>query len=177
MAQPENAEWLNYSIELCGGTHIKSTAVVKQFVIVSETGIAKGVRRIIAWTGDAVKTLFVNVDEIRKKIAAAKSEQGETLAQLISTISQDVDSVALPAIIRPIFQSEIEQLVALKQSDKKNTTATVVQQAEEYLTKAKASNAKFIVEEIAASNDQKALSAAMQVFKNKIQMPVALVSK
>lgn len=51
LAKPDNEEWENYSIEFCGGTHVAKTDDIKHFVIIEESGIAKGVRRIVAVSG------------------------------------------------------------------------------------------------------------------------------
>jgi len=44
-------DWRDVSIEFCGGTHVKNTTEIKDLIIVEESGIAKGIRRIVAVTG------------------------------------------------------------------------------------------------------------------------------
>ena len=86
-----------FSKELCGGTHVKNTADIKNFKILSESGVAAGVRRIEALTGDNVITYYRGLekevleaasllktgkDDLLNKISALQTELKEAHAQI-----------------------------------------------------------------------------------------------
>ena len=50
LVNPQDDQWNSYSVEFCGGTHLNNTSEAQGFVLLSEEGIAKGVRRITAVT-------------------------------------------------------------------------------------------------------------------------------
>ena len=74
----------DFSRELCGGTHVANTGTITVFKIVSESGIAAGVRRIEALTGDGV---FVYYKEAEQKLAQAAALLKTTPNELADKIS------------------------------------------------------------------------------------------
>lgn len=73
----------DFSKELCGGTHVENTGLITTFKIVSEAGIAAGVRRIEALTGSGV---FAYYKELEETVASAAKLLKATPANLVEKI-------------------------------------------------------------------------------------------
>jgi len=73
----------DFSMELCGGTHTSRTGDIGLFKIVNETGVAAGVRRIEALTGEgAYRFISEEEKELREIASALKSVPGELSSKL-----------------------------------------------------------------------------------------------
>ena len=73
-----------FSIEFCGGTHVKNTSEIMAFKIISETGVAAGVRRIEALTSDGLMKYYAQIEETLKNAAHLMKATPENLADKIT---------------------------------------------------------------------------------------------
>src|SRR5438045_5733780 len=73
-----------FSMELCGGTHVRNTAQIGFFKIVAETGVAAGVRRIEAVTGPGAYELVRGEERTLHRIAELLKSPIDTLERRVS---------------------------------------------------------------------------------------------
>ncbi|MEM5478679.1 alanine--tRNA ligase [Pseudoalteromonas fuliginea] len=79
----------NYSIELCGGTHVERAGDIGLFKIVSESGIAAGVRRIEAVTGaDAVAYVSEQEQQLHDVAALVKGDSASVLEKVTALLEK-----------------------------------------------------------------------------------------
>lgn len=76
----------DYSIELCGGTHLNNTSQVGAFKILSETGVASGVRRIEAVTGTVALEYFEKQERQIKDICLLLKTNPDNLTKKLETV-------------------------------------------------------------------------------------------
>ena len=95
------------SMELCGGIHVKNTAEIWHFKIVSEGAVAAGIRRIEAITSDAVKTHFALQENMLDQVKNALNNPQDVLKAVNSL--QD-DNTKLKKQIEQLLKYKIEGL-------------------------------------------------------------------
>ncbi|WP_353169868.1 alanine--tRNA ligase [Flavobacterium sp.] len=95
------------SKELCGGIHVKNTADIWHFKIVSEGAVAAGIRRIEAITGDAVKAFYTNQENTLSEIKEVLKNPQDVLKSVASL--QD-DNTKLKKQIEQLVKEKIDGL-------------------------------------------------------------------
>jgi alanyl-tRNA synthetase len=81
------------SMELCGGIHVKNTAEIWHFKIVSEGAVAAGIRRIEAITSDAVKTHFASYENTLNEVKEALKNPQDIL-KAVQSLQEDNDKLS-----------------------------------------------------------------------------------
>lgn len=108
----------DFSKEFCGGTHISNTGLINSFKIVSESGVAAGVRRIEALTGNGVFAYYKDIEKKYNDICKAAKATPANVEEKIAHMQAEIKSL----------NSEIE---SLKNKAANEALGDVLNQAED----------------------------------------------
>jgi len=148
-------ESADFSIELCGGTHVNRTGDIGLFKILAETGIAAGVRRIEAVTGQAAVTLV--------------QEQEARLRQVAGTVKSGMDKVVDRVEQLTSTNRQLEkELAQLKAKLASSAGTDLASQAEEI-------NGIKVLAAIVEGVDSKALRDTTDQLKNKLGSAIVVL--
>ncbi|CAH2036312.1 unnamed protein product [Thlaspi arvense] len=124
LADPENKEWSLLSSEFCGGTHITNTREAKAFALLSEEGIAKGIRRVTAVTTECAFDALNEASLLEKEVEDASKAEGSALEKKVAALKSRVDGAIIPAAKK----ADIRAKIALLQNEVRKAQKKIAEQ-------------------------------------------------
>jgi alanyl-tRNA synthetase len=168
LKEPHKREWMDYSIEFCGGTHLVSTDEAARFVIISEQALAAGTRRIIALTGPAARAAETAGQQLLERAHGISRLADDLFVREFDEITHQIDHLTVPAAARhrvlALLDAMRSRLKSLRKTAESAARGNVVEQAHEIVQSA--ANGPVIVAHLQGANKD-SLLAAMDVVRAK----------
>ncbi|KAK8043687.1 alanyl-tRNA synthetase [Apiospora rasikravindrae] len=169
---PENPDWRKVSVEFCGGTHVDQTGIIKDLVIVEESGIAKGIRRIVAYTGDAAHAVQREAVEFGKRIDLIEAMPfGPEKESEVKQTTVDLNNLVVSAVtkedLRIRFNKVVKAVVDEQKKRQKAESKTALDAVTAHFAKDENKDANYFVGQLPISANTKAISEVMNHFKSK----------
>ncbi|KAI9596522.1 alanyl-tRNA synthetase [Syncephalis fuscata] len=161
-------EWADTSIEFCGGTHVAKTGDIKEFVILEESAIAKGIRRIVAVTGEEAHQASLRAAAYEKHLNSLRQLSGASLDAALKATSKELDVLVISAISKANLRETFNEIKRqFTEAEKTRKTAEIGQAVEAVKTTIeKAPDAEIIVQRLEVGGNTKAVLAAVQHVKS-----------
>lgn len=154
-----------FSVELCGGTHVSNTGEIGAFRITSESGVASGVRRIVAITGAAILERLDSCERIISRVSENLKTKPDRLLQ--KSIAVSMENKSLKREIEEIRKSDISSEISdmISSGRKIGNVTLITREFNDYgiddlrnvsdEIKAKASDSENVIAVLAAVNGEK----------------------
>jgi alanyl-tRNA synthetase len=170
LQDPKNPEWRKVSVEFCGGTHVDQTGLIKDLIIVEESGIAKGIRRIIAYTGEAAHEAQRIATEFSKRIATLeKMPHGPEKETEVKATQNDLNQLTISTLTKEDLKTrfaKIQKDILDEQKKKqKAESKTALDTVTSYFEKNK--DSKAYIGHLPISANPRAITDVMNHFKSK----------
>ncbi|KAH8196292.1 hypothetical protein TruAng_009540 [Truncatella angustata] len=169
---PENPEWRKVSVEFCGGTHVDQTGIIKDMVIVEESGIAKGIRRMVAYTGDAAHAVQRKAAEFSERIAEIDAlpygpEKEDKVKQAQAELNGLVVSAVRKDELKTKFGKVSKSVVDEQKKRQKAESKTALDTVAAHFSKDENKDAKYFVGHLPISANAKALADVLKHYQTK----------
>jgi alanyl-tRNA synthetase len=170
----KDPRWEQVSIEFCGGTHVQKTGDIKDLIILEENGIAKGIRRIIAVTGEDAHEVQRVAAEFGKRLDRLDAmplgpEKEREAKQVQVDLNQLTISAVQKAKFRERFTAINKQVLEGQKAQQKLEAKKAVETITSYFQSPENENASWLVVKLPMPASAKAVSESLNHVKSKMQ--------
>ncbi|MBX3354701.1 MAG: alanine--tRNA ligase [Phycisphaeraceae bacterium] len=174
---PDDARWIDHSIEFCGGTHLATTSEAMRLVILSESAVSAGVRRITALAGAPAQAAVATAANLAERLEGAKKLDGQALAEEVDEIGEMLKDLPTGVLARqrlePLLVAQRERVKAWRKESEGANLGQIVERAREI---AAMGGGKAIVARIDGAGRDPLLAALDAIRAKRTQSAVLLIS-
>lgn len=110
LSDPKNDEWMRYSVEFCGGTHVRRAGEIGRFRLVEESAVAKGIRRVIGVTGERARKAEDEATGVLRMLKDAAQAPDQALPQRIAEITAIMSQAEMPVVEKARIRADLAHL-------------------------------------------------------------------
>ncbi|KAF9894181.1 Alanine--tRNA ligase [Aspergillus nanangensis] len=170
----DDPRWNKVSIEFCGGTHVQKTGDIKDLVILEESGIAKGTRRIIAVTGEDAHEVQRVAAEFEKRLASLEAmDLGTEKEHEAKHVQVDLNQLVVSAVQKSKFRERFtrinKQILDAQKAQQKLESKKALDAINSYFEDPANQEKSWLVAKLPISANSKAVSEALNHVKSKMQ--------
>ena len=176
LSNPQDAQWNEYSVEFCGGTHLVNTKQAEAFILLSEEGIAKGIRRVVGVTMNGAKAAIQLANEFEEKLHVASIKYGDALEIEVKHLGAELNTLQISAVKKSEFRDRIanfaKQVIAYKKEKVAEMATEVVEKA---VAEASTTSSNKVVIRFDFGTDGKVAKTIITAYGKKVQDKALLI--
>ena len=174
LADVKKSEWRGVSVEFCGGTHVESTGEIKELIVLEESGIAKGIRRMIAVTGQAAYDAQRVADDFDTELKQLEAmENSHDREQRNKELNAHYAELAASALRKTSFKNRLgkvgKEIVEAQKAAQKAENKKVVDMVMQHFEQHKESKTFVGAVDFQLGSGSKAVPEAIKHIQSKVK--------